>query len=201
MQTSQPGGIEVNILAESDGKNPQMAGSASGLWRMVRNFGHIGPSHSRQKGMALVVSLVLLTAITLLAIVSLSRSTLQVRMVNDSQISETVFQAALGELEAQYGRMTVQVPQEYATAYRTGADSANPVALPQLSGSADPRMAVSIGVSYNGTASRLNNTFVGDSSVNKFRLLNFIVSAQANSGGNYSSAQSLGIDYLAFGGN
>lgn len=188
-------------MAESNCKKARSVGSVAGLWRRAWIFGHIGHPVSAQRGMALVVSLVLLTAVTLLALVSLSRSTLQVRMVNDTQISETVFQAALGELEAQFGRMTVQVPQEYATAYRTGADRNSPVALLQLSGSADPRMAVDVGVSYNGTGSRLNNTFVGDSSVNKFRLLNFIVSAQARSGDSYRSAQSLGIDYLAFGGN
>ena len=55
-----------------------------------------------QRGSALIVSLVILTAITFLALISIQSSSVQLKMVNNSQKSEAVFQSALSELEAQF---------------------------------------------------------------------------------------------------
>ena len=56
----------------------------------------------RQTGSALVVSLIMLSAVTFLAIISMESSSVQLKMVSNSQKSEQVFQAALSELEAQF---------------------------------------------------------------------------------------------------
>lgn len=51
-----------------------------------------------QRGSALIISLVILTAITLGAIVAMQRSTLQVRMVGNMQHQQKVFNAAYSNL-------------------------------------------------------------------------------------------------------
>ena len=57
-------------------------------------------TYQRSKGAALIVSLILLTAVTTVAIVSMEQSSTQVRIVSSSQQSENVFQASMSELEA-----------------------------------------------------------------------------------------------------
>lgn|SRR5690606_7805164 len=52
----------------------------------------------RQRGSSLVVSLVILTAITLGAMVAMQRSTLQVRMVGNMQHHQALFNAAYGDI-------------------------------------------------------------------------------------------------------
>jgi len=55
--------------------------------------------YTQQTGSALAISLVLLTAITLISITSLQRSGLQTRIVANSQHAEAAFHAANSELE------------------------------------------------------------------------------------------------------
>lgn len=58
--------------------------------------------YSKQKASALAISLVLLTAITLISITSLQRSGLQTRIVANNQHSEAGFNAANSELEEMF---------------------------------------------------------------------------------------------------
>lgn len=55
-------------------------------------------SVASQRGSALIISLVILTAITLGAVVAMQRSTLQVRMVGNMQHQQNVFNAAYSDL-------------------------------------------------------------------------------------------------------
>lgn len=58
--------------------------------------------YSKQKGSALAISLILLTAITLISISSLQRSGLQTRIVANNQHAEAGFNAANSELEEMF---------------------------------------------------------------------------------------------------
>src|SRR5690554_826353 len=57
-------------------------------------------SVSSQRGSALIISLVILTAITIGAVVAMQRSTLQVRMVGNMQHQQNVFNAAYSDLSS-----------------------------------------------------------------------------------------------------
>lgn len=57
-------------------------------------------NHTRSKGAALIVSLILLTAVTTIAIVSMEQSSTQIRIVNSNQQNENVFNTSMSELEA-----------------------------------------------------------------------------------------------------
>src|SRR5690554_6638031 len=57
-------------------------------------------SVSSQRGSALIISLVILTAITIGAVVAMQRSTLQVRMVGNMQHQQNVFNATLSDLSS-----------------------------------------------------------------------------------------------------
>lgn len=63
------------------------------------------PILNKQKGSALLVSLVILTIITLGAIVALQRSTLQLRMVGGMQHQQKVFNASYSNLNALLDQM------------------------------------------------------------------------------------------------
>jgi Tfp pilus assembly protein PilX len=58
---------------------------------------------SHKRGAALIVSLVLLTAVTSVAIVSMENSSTQIKVVGNNQVYETVFQTSMSELEAKVG--------------------------------------------------------------------------------------------------
>lgn len=58
--------------------------------------------YSKQKASALAISLILLTAITLISITSLQRSGLQTRIVANNQHAEAGFNAANSELEEMF---------------------------------------------------------------------------------------------------
>jgi hypothetical protein len=56
----------------------------------------------KQQGSALIVSLIMLTSVTFLAILSLQGSTTQIRIVSNLQIKEDVFHTSKRELSTQY---------------------------------------------------------------------------------------------------
>lgn len=56
--------------------------------------------NSQQRGSSLIISLVILTAITIGAVVAMQRSTLQVRMVGNMQHQQNVFNAAQNDLSS-----------------------------------------------------------------------------------------------------
>ena len=63
----------------------------------------------KQKGSALAVSLVLLTAITLISISSMQRSGLQTRIVANLQHHEILFQTTLNEQEYWWGELQKRI--------------------------------------------------------------------------------------------
>jgi type II secretory pathway pseudopilin PulG len=73
------------------------------------------PVHYRflraQQGSALLVSLVILTVITLGAIVAMQRSTLQLRMVGNMQMQQNLFNAAQDDLNNMIGLFTQDPPE------------------------------------------------------------------------------------------
>lgn len=56
--------------------------------------------NAQQRGSSLIISLVILTAITIGAVVAMQRSTLQVRMVGNMQHQQNIFNAAQSDLSA-----------------------------------------------------------------------------------------------------
>ncbi len=62
-------------------------------------------SQMQQRGSALIVSLVILTAITLGAMVAMQRSTVQIRMVSNLQHQQEISNAALGTLNYLFSQM------------------------------------------------------------------------------------------------
>ena len=59
---------------------------------------------SKNEGSALIVSLVMLTAVTFLAILSLQSSTTQIRMVTNLEIKEEIFHTTARELNTKYNK-------------------------------------------------------------------------------------------------
>lgn len=71
---------------------------------------------THQSGSVLAISLVLLTAITLIALMGLQRSGLQTKIVANSQHRETVYNAALSDIDETYSQIQAGNTQELSNA-------------------------------------------------------------------------------------
>jgi hypothetical protein len=96
-----------------------------------------------QKGSALAVSLVLLTAITLISLSSMQRSGLQTKIVSNLQHHEILFQTTLNEQEYWWGQLQkddskgeiiFEAQNEYTFNIITKTKTYNPVSLSDNSG-------------------------------------------------------------------
>jgi len=88
----------------------------------------------QQTGSALIVSLVMLTSVTFLAVLSLQSSTTQVRIVSNLQIKEDLFHTAKRELGRQYDgyRDDMDKMDELADAFETSAAGQANALVPEI---------------------------------------------------------------------
>lgn len=168
--------------------------------------------YQSSKGAALIVSLVMLTAVTFLAVVSLQRSTLQVRMVGNTQLKEQTFHTSMSELKAKYELWGLGASKTQALAdSMTSVITENDIAVldeddkpTYLALAVDPEieyydrgMDISTSITYIGSGSRFFNTLTGDSSVEKFVQHRFVINSKAAMSAAINSSQLLGISYRA----
>ncbi|HBS41120.1 MAG TPA: hypothetical protein DEA26_00465 [Oceanospirillales bacterium] len=157
----------------------------------------------RQTGSALVVSLIMLSAVTFLAIISMESSSVQLKMVSNSQKSEQVFQAALSELEAQFSESNEygdaeDTLYEAMTSFTTDEDGnflSLPVDADQISTGYGTDLSTS--VIYTGDpTTHINRTFNGDTSASKFQRRFFTFNTEADISERFNSDQSMGFSRL-----
>ena len=165
-----------------------------------------------QRGSALIVSLVILTAITFLALISIQSSSVQLKMVNNSQKSEAVFQSALSELEAQFSesgktssaildklheaRYLVEIDPDTGEVV-LDATSGEPTYQPvSLTRETSGRESITISARFTGR-NTINATLNGDISAGVFQYLPFEFSVRSDLNSMFSSDQTLGISRLA----
>jgi hypothetical protein len=170
--------------------------------------------HRANKGSVLAISLVILTAITLISISALQRSGTQGRMVGNMQHKEQSFHAANGELEEIYNFFATQASATQALSVplnsfefisgeqvflpvEPGHESTYNNYLPNQGNST--RLDVTSSIVHTGIASSL----VAGFSIGSFAEYGFIVSAQSSTpnlgvaAGRTLSDQSIGITFIA----
>ena len=164
------------------------------------------------KGATLAVSLVMLTSVTLLALVSLQRSALQSKMVSNFQIKQTAYDIAYSEVEAKFQDSASQNSDnqnmlaalnsvqlgDNGVAQRdpvTNAPLTVPVNLAAESRYGHPNMAIATNLRYTGTPTSLNHTLSGDSSKGEFTEYQFRIESQVNATNNIGSHQAFGFSY------
>jgi len=169
---------------------------------------------TQQRGATLVISLTMITAVTLMAIVALQRVTVQQKMVNNIQISELVFNTGMNELEAKYGRFANEegVTQTLADAVNnpeidaegnvrtdpvTGKPLYKPLPLQAEANLSRDFLQASVQLQYLGTGGRLPRGFASDSSQNRFVNHKFELNTRVEAGDSFQSNQILGLNYLA----
>jgi hypothetical protein len=169
------------------------------------------------KGSVLAISLVILTAITLISISALQRSGIQGRMVGNIQHIEQGFHAANGELEEIYQFYATQasattalsVPlnsfdivdgeQVFNTVDPGHQSSYNAYSSSSTRQSQSPRLAVASGIQHTG----VRNSLVEGFSVGSFAEYGFTINAlssEPNIGitpGRALSSQLIGIKFIA----
>lgn len=153
----------------------------------------------RQRGSALVVSLIMLTAVTFLAIVNLQSSTTQIRIVSNLQTKETVFHTSKREVLSKFSK------------YRRNGQSSDEMSLAisqwvngdVASLSADVAVDTDVINSINTTLRFRNNTpvnfnygFSSDSSVGHLTRMKFeLVTDTLDKTQRFSSSQDLGFTF------
>ncbi|MCD8523284.1 MAG: hypothetical protein LRY66_13250 [Saccharospirillaceae bacterium] len=92
---------------------------------------------TQQRGSSLVFSLVILTAITLGAVVAMQRSTLQLRMIGNMQHQQTIFNDTMGNLNTllnglRNGNIANQILGDMINTENTSIANGNPPGTAQL---------------------------------------------------------------------
>ena len=169
----------------------------------------------KQRGAALIVSLVMLTAVTFLAVLSLQSSSTQVKMVSNTAIRESVFQAAISALESAQNEIKTS-----STGTNMLAEAMSSVQL--LNGevvlSQDSLMPmyektttdrnyvysekslkpVTLDVQYLGHGTAMNYTISGDSSIGRFTRHPFEMTSDAQDRAELvRSNQSIGFTFMS----
>ncbi len=154
---------------------------------------------NRQRGSALMVSLIMLTAVTFLAIVNLQSSTTQIRIVSNLQTKETVFHTSKREVVSKFVkyRKNGDNSDEMSDAIESWADGT----IASLS--ADVAVDTSVINSINTTLRYMNNTpvnfnygFSSDSSVGHMTRMKFEVATETlDKTQRFSSSQELGFTF------
>lgn len=170
-------------------------------------------SINTNKGSALAISLVILTAITLISITALQRSGLQSRMVGNIQHQEQAFHAANGELEEIFNFYATQASATQALSvplnsfdiinnvqiFKTTSPGHTSTYSSYTPSKKSPRLRVNSNIEHTGFKSALVDGF----SVGTFSAYEFVVTseaAQPNIGqgiGRVLSSQAMGIKYIA----
>jgi hypothetical protein len=180
------------------------------------SFNH---NHRVNKGSTLAISLVILTAITLISVSALQRSGIQGRMVGNIQHQEQGFHAASGELEEIYQFYATQASATQALSAPLNSfdiidgeqiynaigsghiSSYNAYTPSQHSGEQHPapRLTVASSIIHTG----IKNSLVDGFSIGTFVQYGFAISSQAAepsfglTPGRILSSQLVGIRYIA----
>lgn len=161
----------------------------------------------QQTGSALIVSLIMLTSVTFLAVLSLQSSTTQIRIVSNLQIKEDVFHTSKRELGAQYSayKDDMNKIQELSNAMEKAVvtdDSGDPAPesldlAPEVALDSKYYSSLDSQLRYTKTIPvNLNYNFAKDSSVGSMSSMPFeIVSVTTDATERFRSTQRLGFKY------
>ncbi|GAA6144339.1 hypothetical protein [Thalassolituus maritimus] len=154
---------------------------------------------SHQQGSALIVSLIMLTSVTFLAILSLQSSTTQIKIVNNLQIKEDVFHTTKRELRKQYDGYLddINKADELTEAFQNSAVGEVNQLLPEISLTEANVSAVASAVeSLQATPVNLNFSFAKNSSVGALATMKFeLTSDVQDTTAKFRSSQRLGFNY------
>lgn len=166
---------------------------------------------TNSRGAALAFSLVLLTSLTLLALVGLQRSTMQIRMVSNLQLEQTIKDISYSEVEANFQSIaskdsdnqlilnainSVLVDDGVVVRNDEGQPQPLPVPISPQSDYGKPDLNVNTSIRLVSIPGTTNHSLAGDSSKGKSLKYRFQLNSEvihATSG--IKSSQELGITY------
>lgn len=166
-------------------------------------------THSR--GAALAFSLVLLTSLTLLALVGLQRSTMQIRMVSNLQLEQTIKDISYSEIEANFQGIasknsdnqlileainSVLLDDGVVVRNDEGQPQPLPVLISPKSDYGKPDLDVNTSIKLVSVPGTTNHSLAGDNSKGKTLKYRFQLNSEVeHPASGVKSAQELGITY------
>ncbi len=152
-----------------------------------------------QRGSALIVSLIMLTAVTFLAVVNLQSSTTQVRIVQNLQTKETVFHTSKRELITKYVkyRKNGNSSDDLAQAIEEAVNDSVATLTADVTIDTDQIDHIDSSLRYkNNTPVNFNYGFSSDSSIGHMTQMQFEVATETvDKSQRFSSSQLLGFTF------
>lgn len=172
-------------------------------------------NYTDSKGTTLVISMILLTTITFLAMLGMQQSSVQLRMINNTQIAEVIFQVSMSELESKYEKISSDSSETSML-----AQAINSVLQQEEEAVIDPDTllpiyeAISVTpeanyydtyqyntdtqVQYQGNGNNLNYSLSVGSSVGRFTSHPFHISSNStDQSERFNSTQTMGMTFIA----
>lgn len=152
-----------------------------------------------QHGSALIVSLIMLTAVTFLAIVNLQSSTTQVRIVNNLQTKETVFHTSKRELITKYVkyRKNGNSSDDLAASIEQAVNNSVASVLTDVAIDTSQIDSITSSLRFkNNTPVNFNYGFSSDSSIGHLTQMQFeVLTETVDKSERFSSSQLLGFTF------
>lgn len=166
---------------------------------------------SRSNGAALAFSLVLVTSLTLLALVGMQRSTMQIKMVSNLQLEHTITDISYSEIEANFQSVankdsdnelilntmnSVLLKNGVAVRNANGQPQPLPVSISPRSDYGKPDVNVNTSIKLVSVPGTTNHSLSGDSSKGKTQEYRFQINSEVkHPASGIKSVQELGISY------
>lgn len=135
----------------------------------------------KQKGSVLITTLIILVAVTAIAMLSMQKSTTSARMVGNTQMFESTFNIALSELDFNFDKYReAAVSQDLENAIRETNNPRRGVPVNASSTTyAQPELSISSRLKYKGDAHKIDHTLAADNSIGTIKKHNFTITTTA----------------------
>lgn len=155
------------------------------------------PTLNQQRGSVLITTLVILTAVTTIAVLSMQKSTTNTRMVGNTQLFENSFQIAMSELDSKFeGYRQAAVSPDLQTAIRSQNQAAVPIAS-NANLYAQNSLSLQSTLRYVGGVNNIDHTLSADNSIGMIKKHTFIMDTNARiSNANIYSKQEKEFSFL-----
>lgn len=142
-------------------------------------------SLNQQQGAVLITALIILAAVTSIAVLGMQKSTTSVRMVGNTKLFENAFNIALSEIDFTFDQYRqVAISGDLETAIQS-PQTARPINNDRNAGNAEVARYAQNGLkiestlTYQGGAVNIDHTFSGANSIGMVKKYTFVITSQA----------------------
>ncbi len=154
---------------------------------------------NKQQGSVLITTLVILTAVTLIAVLGMQKSTTGVRMVGNTQLFENSFQIALSEINFTFNKYRQEIDtSELENAIQNPNSNQRITNRGEISEYSQSPITIETDINYKGSVNNIDHSLSGANSIGMIKEHNFtIITSATIPGANIGSTQEKEFSFLA----